>query len=54
MIGPNDISGIDGQRDCQSRHYRIFDKPDSTDLPTIDGVRRCWAIALMGDNPSAH
>jgi hypothetical protein len=28
---------IDGK--AQYAHYRIFDKPDSTDLPTIDGVR---------------
>jgi uncharacterized coiled-coil protein SlyX len=28
---------IDGK--AQYVHYRIFDKPDSTDLPTIDGVR---------------
>ena len=28
---------IDGK--AQYVHYRIFDRPDSTDLPTIDGVR---------------
>ena len=28
---------IDGK--AQYVHYRIFDKPDSTELPTIDGVR---------------
>ena len=32
---------MDGK--AQYVHYRIFDKPDSTDLPPIDGVRnaRC-------------
>jgi hypothetical protein len=24
---------------AQYVHYRIFDKPDSTDLPPVDGVR---------------
>jgi len=28
---------IDGK--AQYVHYRIFDKPDSTDLPSVDGVR---------------